>query len=242
MKSYALIFAGGSGTRMKLSNKPKQFLEYKDKPIIIYTLEYFEQNNNIDGIVISCKKEWIEYLKKLLKRFNIKKVLRVVEGGSTGQESIFNGLVALNDISKSKDDIVLIHDGVRPLINEQIINDNIECVKMNGSAITVSPAIETIINIDKSHVEKIIDRNNCMLARAPQSFYLKDIYNCHKKAVIEGKNEMIDSATMMSYYGYDLSIVVGPVENIKITTPSDYFSFKTWIDIRNKENLDDAIE
>ncbi|MDD8048029.1 MAG: IspD/TarI family cytidylyltransferase [Thomasclavelia sp.] len=232
MQVSALIFAGGSGKRMTLTSKPKQFLEYKNKPIIIYTLELFEQNDNVDNIVVVCIKDWIDYLKELLVKFNITKVVKIVPGGETGQGSIFNGLKEVYTLSPNpKEDIVLIHDGVRPLINQDIINDNIFTTKDFGDAITVSPAIETIINTnDDNVVTNIIDRSKCMLARAPQTFRVNDIYSSHLKANKENRQDFIDSATMMRYYGYDLKTVMGPAENIKITTPSDFYVFKAWVE------------
>ena len=124
--NIAIIFAGGTGSRMHTTSRPKQFLEYQGKPIIIYTLELFDNHSMIDGIVVACVEAWIPFLEKMLKKFEINKVMRIVSGGETGQESIYKGIVAAKDISESSDDIVLIHDGVRPLITEQTITDNIK--------------------------------------------------------------------------------------------------------------------
>lgn len=233
--NIALIFAGGTGQRMNTASKPKQFLELHGKPIIIYTLEHFQNHQLIDGIVLVCLESWIPYCKELLEKYHINKVSSIVPGGSNGQESIFNGLSAATNLYPN-DSIVLIHDGVRPLINEQVITDDIVCVKENGTAITVSPAIETIVRKQKDgHVGDIFDRSSCEMAKAPQCFYLKDIYDAHFKAIKEGKHDFIDSASIMQYYGHELSTVVGPAENIKITTPSDFYIFRAIIDAR--ENM-----
>lgn len=210
---------------MKLSDKPKQFLEYNNKPILVYTLEKFDNNTSIDSIILVVLKEWINYTKELIKKFCINKVIDIVPGGKTGQESIFNGISRAYEIY-GKDNVVLIHDGVRPLIDDETINKDIECVKVYGSAITVSNAIETIaIKTNNNIIENIIDRSNCQYARAPQCFFLGDIYNAHLKAIKEGKNDFIDSAYLMNYYGYSLYAVEGKPENIKITTPNDYYMF-----------------
>lgn len=140
--NYALIFAGGCGRRMNSKSRPKQFLELHGKEIIIYTIEHFEKHPDIEGIVVVCIKEWIDYLKRILDKNGIKKVKWIVPGGETGQDSIYNGLKVLHDNCKNED-IVLIHDGVRPLIDEQLITENIKSVKNHGSAITVAPVIET---------------------------------------------------------------------------------------------------
>jgi len=199
-------------------------------------LEIFENNENIDGVVISCLEEKIELLKKLIVKYEFKKVKSIVSGGKTGQESIYNGLKELEKYY-SKNDIVLIHDGVRPLINNETVNNNIELVKQKGNAITTAPAIETIIKLEeeKDVIKDIFNRSECYMARAPQSFFLGDILEKHRRAIKDKKFDFIDSASLMSYYGESLNILNGPVENIKITTPSDFYIFKAILDM--KENL-----
>ena len=233
--NVAIIFAGGTGQRMNSASKPKQFLELHGKPIIIYTLEHFQKHQSIDGIILVCLERWIPYCRELLSKYSITKVKSIVPGGETGQQSIFNGLKAAKSLFDD-DTVVLIHDGVRPLINEDIISDNIAQVKKCGSAITVSPAIETVVlRGDDGCVGDIFERSNCELAKAPQSFYLKDIYGAHIKALDDQKYNFIDSASLMKYYGHKLHTVVGPTENIKITTPSDFYVFRAIIDA--KENM-----
>ena len=227
MKKIALIFAGGTGTRMK-KQVPKQFLEIGKKAIIVRTIEVFEKCDDIDEIYVSCIEDWIDYLKELLEKANIKKVVRIVPGGKTGQLSIFNGLKAAYEKNKNEDDtIVLIHDGVRPFIDEDLIKRNIDCVIENGCAISCAPAIETILLTDKKgEVNSITDRNYSKLARAPQSFYLNNIYDLHMKALAEGIDDFIDNCTMMNYYNKRLYMVETSSDNIKITTPNDYYIAK----------------
>ena len=223
----ALIFAGGAGRRMHSAGKPKQFLELHGKPIIIHTLEHFERHPEIDAIAVVCIAGWIDYLKDLLIRFHIKKVRWIVPGGETSQESTRAGLSILEANCDPKNTVVLIHDGVRPLITEKLISDNIAAVKQYGNAITAAPAIETIITVDENEdVTALIDRQSCRLARAPQSFYLSDIIAMHQKAMADNYDKMIDSASLMIHYGVKLHLVEGPAENIKITTPSDFYIFK----------------
>ncbi len=227
MKKIALIFAGGTGTRMK-KQVPKQFLEIGKKAIIVRTIEVFEKCDDIDEIYVSCIEDWINYLKELLEKANIKKVVRIVPGGKTGQLSIFNGLKAAYKKNKNETDtIVLIHDGVRPFIDEDLIKRNINCVIENGCAISCAPAIETILLTDrKGEVNAITDRNCSKLARAPQSFYLNNIYDLHMKALAEGIDDFIDNCTMMNYYNKRLYMVETSSDNIKITTPNDYYIAK----------------
>ena len=223
----ALIFAGGAGRRMHSAGKPKQFLELHGKPIIIHTLEHFERHPEIDAIAVVCIAGWIDYLKDLLIRFHIKKVRWIVPGGETSQESTRAGLGILEANCDPKNTVVLIHDGVRPLITEKLISDNIAAVRQYGNAITAAPAIETIITVDENEdVTELIDRQVCRLARAPQSFYLSDIIAMHQKAMADNYDKMIDSASLMIHYGVKLHLVEGPAENIKITTPSDFYIFK----------------
>ena len=233
----AVIFAGGSGRRMHTKSRPKQFLEYSGKPIIIYTLELFDNHPMIDGIVVACVEEWIPFLEKMLKKFEINKVKHIVPGGETGQESIYKGLVAAKSISLDDEDIVLIHDGVRPLITEQTITDNINKVKEEGSCITCIPATETFIVTQADGGLEIPTRANSLIARAPQSFFLKDILAMHETAIAEGRHDFIDSCSMMHHYGYKLGRVIGPMENIKITTPTDYFIFKAMVEVHENQQI-----
>ena len=234
-----LIFAGGTGQRMNSKTLPKQFLELHGKPIIIYTLEQFDNHPQVDGIVVVCLDGWHDYLQKLLRKFNIEKVKAIVTGGTTGQESIFRGLCKLTELY-SDDDIVMIHDGVRPLIDVETISENIACVEQHGSAITVAPPVETVtVNDadDKNLVGSIIDRKNCRMAKAPQSFYLGEIYRTHLQARQEEKLDFIDSATLMQYYKHSLYTVEGKPTNIKITTPTDYYLFRAIIDARESQQI-----
>lgn len=221
----ALIFAGGVGSRMKSENLPKQFMEINNKPIIIYTIEHFEHHKDIDMICVVCLEKWIPKLREFLDKFGIKKVVCIVPGGTDGQHSIRNGLYALRgQMPDDEETIVLIHDGVRPLINEQLITDNIESVKQYGNAVTVVPMVETVANIDSNgDIVNVQERSMCRVARAPQSFYLLDIIAAHEKGLREGiVSTMVDSASLMIHYGFKLHTVEGPVENIKVTNPCDY--------------------
>lgn len=237
--NIGVVFAGGVGSRMHSKDKPKQFLEIYNKPIIIYTLEYFETNKDIDAIVIACVEEWIPYLRSLIQKYNIKKVMKVIPGGKTGQLSIYNGLCAARDISSDiNDSIVLIHDGVRPLINSELLSRNIECVKKYGSCITAGVVKETIVVIDENNViQTVPSRKNSRVAKAPQSFWLKDILSVHEKALKNGEDNSIDSCTLMQEYGYKLHMIDGPYENIKITTPDDYYTMRAILQAREDQQI-----
>jgi 2-C-methyl-D-erythritol 4-phosphate cytidylyltransferase len=236
--NIAVVFAGGIGSRMNaVVAKPKQFLELNGKPIIIYTLELFENHPDIDAIVISCVEKWIPYLKKLLTKYGLTKIRSVVPGGETGQDSIYNGLCEAKNIDKEENAIVLIHDGVRPLIEEQTISDNIETVRRLGNCVTCIPAIETFVVKNEDGSLTIPSRSDSLIARAPQSFYLRDILDCHDLARKEGKHDYIDSCTLMTHYGRKINTVIGPSENIKITTPTDFFIFRAIEEVRENYQI-----
>ena len=236
--NIAVIFAGGVGSRMHSKDRPKQFLEMYNKPIIIHTLEHFENHPMIDAIAVVCIESWIPYLNDLLYKFRIEKVKKVVPGGETGQLSIYNGLKAAKEIAGDEKSIVLIHDGVRPLINEKLITDNIEAVKKYGSSVTSGIVKETIVEIYDGHDIKIVpDRAHSRVAKAPQCFYLDEILSAHNKALREGRKDFIDSCTMMQHYGYKLHMTVGQYENIKITTPDDFYTMRAILEAKENAQI-----
>ena len=220
-----LIFAGGTGQRMNSRAKPKQFLELHGKPIIIHTIELFERHPQIDQIVVVCLKEWIKELELQIKKNYICKVKLITEGGKTGHESIYLGLKAMRKLC-GDDDIVLLHDGVRPLVTEELISENIETVKKFGNAITVAPATETISVVDEEeNIVQIEKRDKIRVAKAPQSFLYRDIMEAYERARKE-KVLTVDSAQLMNYYGYKLHTVTCSQYNMKITAPSDFYIYR----------------
>ena len=235
--NVALVFAGGSGQRMKNSAKPKQFLDVYGKPIIIYTLEVFERHPNIDTIVVPCIKGWEEYLSHLLDKFNITKVKKILTGGKDTQESKMLALRFLKTICKD-DDIVLLHDAVRPLITEKLITANIESVKEYGNGITAVPFVETAITSQNgSEIDNTIIRNTMFVAKAPQSFWFKDVLEAHTKGEDMPYAITIDTCSLMTELGEKLHIVPCETTNIKITTPEDYFIFKALVDLRESQDI-----
>ncbi len=236
MSNIAVIFAGGTGKRMNTRSRPKQFLELHGKPILVYTLEEFNNHPEIDGIVLVILKEWLSYCEELVDRFRLTKVQAVVAGGETALESQRNGLKKANELFGTES-IVLIHDGVRPLVDEETISRNIASVKAHGTAITTTPAIETItVKTETGEVGEIIERSRVEMARAPQSFFLGDILDAHRRAEEDGLS-FIDSASMMQHYGHKLYTVQGSPENIKITTPNDFYTFRALVDARENSQI-----
>ena len=234
---YTVIFAGGTGQRMNTVSLPKQFLKVHDKEIIVHTIEKFQNCELVDKIIVVCLESFIHTMKKLVDKYNLSKVIDVIPGGDCGQASIFNGVSRAHFDSKDSDDIVLIHDGVRPIITDEVIRNNINCVKEHGTCITVAKAVETVLILDSDEVNMVVDRASCYMGRAPQSFYLKDIYSSHLLANKDNKHDFIDSAMLMQHYGYKMHTVEGPMNNIKITTPMDYYMFKAMLDAKENEQI-----
>lgn len=232
----ALIFAGGTGVRMNTSSKPKQFLELHGKPIIIYTLEHFEFHEQVDHIVVVCLESWIHELQYQINRYGLKKVTQIVPGGSTGHDSIYNGLLAMKETA-SGNDIVLIHDGVRPLITEQLITENIEAVKEFGTAITVEPARESVIHsVDGVNVDVEPDRSQIYIAKAPQSFRYGEILKLYERAREDDKRT-IDSSHLLSIYDIPMHMVRSTKNNIKITEPADYYMFRALYEAMENQQI-----
>ena len=235
----AVIFAGGVGRRMGGGPRPKQFLELGGRPIIDYTIAHFAEHPQVTGVVVVCLESWMPYLEQVLARRRYQVPVAVVPGGATGQESIFRGLDYLHGLHPGDGEaVVLVHDGVRPLIDEKTISRCVESVRTRGCTATVAPAIETItLTDDEGAIVQVIPRDEVSLARAPQAFYLEELYNAHLCAQQEGLAEFIDSVSMMTHYGHRIFTVEGPAENIKVTTPMDYYAFKGYMDARDQRML-----
>lgn len=237
MKKIALIFAGGTGQRVG-ADIPKQFLQIYGKEIIIHTLELFENNKNIDEIYVACKEDWIPYLRKLLKKYELEKVTGVFPGGNTGQDSIYR---TLEKIKESNDNaIVLIHDGVRPLVTEETINNCVKTTEEHGSAVPVVSCYETpIVSTDGVSVEEMPTRKNVYLAQAPQGYYLNDILEAHTKERIDNPSYdgIVDSCGLMFKHGFNSYLIPGDRGNIKVTTPADFYTLINNFNIKDYEQI-----
>lgn len=238
MESIVIIFAGGTGQRMNhKSGIPKQFLTISGIPIIIHTLKIFENHQEINKIIVVCLESYIQQLQIEISKYQISKIVEIIPGGESGQESIFWGLQCAKKHSKDKKDIVLIHDGVRPLVTLEEISNNIAAVRRYGNAISASKTYETIaLKGKKSEIETIFDREECMVAKAPQSFILEEILKIHCRAK-EEKRSFIDTASMANFYGIQLHFVECSVCNVKLTTPMDYYLIESIMKIRDVENI-----
>ena len=238
MKNVAVIIAGGSGKRTG-QDVPKQFLTVNDKPIIIYTLENFQNNDYIDGIIVVCIEGWEHVLEAYAKQFGITKLKYIVPGGESGQHSIMNGVEAAYKHYPA-DSCVVIHDGIRPLVDESVLNDVIETCHKYGNGVTSLPYNEQIFVIkDDKSTEKYIPRETLRRVSTPQAYTLGKLHECYKRAVKEniGFSSSSYVNTMMVDLGETLYFAKGSDKNIKLTTKDDLQIFmgyiqggtKTWL-------------
>lgn len=238
--NIAIIFAGGIGQRLNNgeNSTPKQFLKINDKPIIIRTLELFQTHKDIDKIYISIHPDYYEYMQNLVKYYYITKTAGIVNGGKTGQESIYNAL-KLAQKENPQDSIVLIHDGVRPNITEEVITKNIECTKKNGNAITCTSCFETILISENGiNPEHVPYRKDTYAAQAPQTFHLGEVIEAHEITRKTNPNytDIVDTCTLYKTLNKKTFMVKGNRGNIKITTIEDLYILRALI--RYKEDLE----
>ena len=223
----AIIIAGGSGKRMG-QDIPKQFINVYDKPILIYTLECFEKNPKIDAIEVVCIDGWLDVVKAYAKQFNISKLKWVIKGGETGQESIRNGVYNLIDKVKD-DDNIIIHDGVRPMLDEEIISDVIVKCNQYGNGVSSMPYNEQIFLKDNEESTiKYIPRETLRRVVTPQAYKFGKLNWAYHKAFAEniGISGSSYTNTMMTELGERLYFAAGSDKNIKLTTVDNLAIFK----------------
>lgn len=223
--NIGLIIAGGSGQRMG-QEIPKQFLNVYDKPVIIYTLETFQKHKNIDVIAVVCIEGWQHVLNVYAKQFNITKLQHIIAGGDCGQASIRNGVMKLEQ-EYGDDNIVLIHDAIRPMLSEQIISDCINVTSEKGNAITVIPCAEAMLVTDDQYSSSnSYPRDNLKRTQTPQGFKLGAICDLHREAIEKGILNSVASCTLMIELGKKCYFCTGSEKNIKLTTVDDLDIFK----------------
>ena len=220
--NIAVIIAGGSGNRMG-QDIPKQFMYIDGCPIIIHTMECFQKHPDIDYIAVVCLKGWETVLQAYANQFNITKLKWIFEGGATGMESIHNGIYGLKEEGCSDEDLVLIHDSVRPLLSQDIISSNIATCKAYGYAITGIQCREAILESEDGFTASTtIPRDRLIRTQTPQTFRLGRIIDVHEKAKEKGIANSVASCTLIAEVGgIDMHIVPGSEKNIKVTTVED---------------------
>lgn len=235
MANIALIIAGGVGARMG-QDIPKQFINVHDKPVIVYTMEAFQKHPDIDAIEAVCIDGWHNILRAYAKQFGIVKLENVVSGGKNGQDSIRNGLLDIYKRHSSDNDIVLIHDAIRPMLLPEIITDNIRVCREYGNAITVVPCTAAMLKTyDSLSTEELVARDNLKITQTPQAFFMKDIVEAHKEALSKGITNSVASCTMYIELGRKLYMSKGSEKNLKLTTTEDIEIFKALLQAKKDE-------
>ena len=223
MANFALIIAGGSGNRMG-QDIPKQFMHIDGAPVIIHTMKAFEQHPDIDGIAVVCLTGWETVLQSYANQFNITKLMWIFPSGKTGFDSIHNGIYGLKEQGCKDEDLVLIHDAVRPLLSQEIISSNIAICKAYGYAITGIQCREAILKSDDGFTTTTsIPRDTLIRTQTPQTFRLGNIISAHEEAKEKGITNSVASCTLIAELGGErvMHIVPGSEKNIKITTVED---------------------
>ena len=235
--NVAIVFAGGIGSRMG-SDVPKQFLELNGKPVLAHTLGLFQSHSRIDRIVLVAAEGHFDDCRALAVKYGILKLHRLVACGDTVQESIYNGLKAAEE-DFPPETTVLLHDGVRPYLEPQVIDANIDAVEKFGNAVTYTPCYETIVlSKDGEKISALPYRRESYTAQAPQSFRLGKILAAHEKirARPEGYTDMVDQATICWTLGIPIHLVRGNRGNVKITTPEDIVMLSALLDWQRRRS------
>jgi 2-C-methyl-D-erythritol 4-phosphate cytidylyltransferase len=229
--NIALIIAGGVGARMHQSI-PKQFLTVDERPVIVYTLEAFQRSPDIDVISVVCVEGWENMLQAYANQFNITKLKHIIPGGKNGQDSIRNGVYELEK-HYSADDIVLIHDAIRPMVSQEIISDCIVQTKKHGCAIAVIPCAEAmVVTSDGETSNESYPRDNLKRTQTPQGFTIGKICDLHRRALEAGITNSVASVTLMIEMGEEVFFSSGSEKNIKLTTVEDIDIFKALLHVK----------
>lgn len=228
--NIAIIIAGGVGSRMQM-DIPKQFIHIYDKPVIIYTLEGFQRHPEIDAIEVVCLEGWEDTLKDYARQYGITKLKWITTGGSTGQESIRNGMYNLEG-KISGEDTVIIHDGIRPMVDSSVLSDCIRVCRLHGNGVTSTPYNEQIFRkIDEYSTCEYIPRETLRKVATPQAYRYDILLEAYKRAFREeiGIYGSSYTNTMMVDLGYTLYFAAGSDKNIKLTSKDDLELFKAYL-------------
>lgn len=230
MKNYVVILAGGVGKRMQ-THRPKQFIEVKNKPIIVYTLEAFQRNPQIENIVIVCVHEWIEYLKELLDKYNLTKVRWITEGGKSGHDSIRNGVFFLKDRINS-DDYIIVHDAVRPILPQKAIDEVLKVAYEHGNASSSVVCHPPIVYTEdfKSGITDV-DREHVMLTASPQAYKYSLALRCYEQAEKENLHDFTFTSSLLIHCKERVYFAKGTTSNIKVTTKEDLALFEALLTV-----------
>ena len=238
---FSLILAAGIGQRMRNSGVPKQFIKVNNKPIILHTIEKFMSVDEIDENVIVCREGYVELIEDELRKYHTSRN-RVITGGDSRQTSLQNGIDYLKNIGAKTDDIVLIHDGVRPLVSIATICENIRVARMYGCAITVHPVVESVVitGTDKAGIEDFKPRKDTFTLTSPQTFCFGDLWAMYKDENIVAEYKgvpLLDAAMVYASRGGIVHLVKEQNKNIKITTPEDVYYLKAIMEMEENKTI-----
>lgn len=224
--NVGMIIAGGKGVRMN-QDIPKQFLSIHDKPVIVYTMQAFQNHPEVDAIMVVCIEGWHEMVRAYARQYNITKLKWMAAGGNNGQRSIHNGLMELRKYCKGTD-LVLVHDAIRPYVSQEIISGCIAECRLHGSAVTVIPCAEAMLlrNEDHNSSSSLISRDILARTQTPQAFPLQKLLWAHEEAGKRGITDSVATCTLMVELGEEVRFCPGSEKNIKITTTEDIEIFK----------------
>ena len=228
--NIALLTAGGIGSRMH-QEIPKQFLHVNNKPIIIYTLEAFQNNPSIDAIIVAVLERWEDILWAYAKQYKINKLKWIVTGGKTGQESIYNCLKKLEREKIALNSVIIIHDGNRPLVTQDIIADSVVTFKKYGSAVAAVPCVEAIFETkNKKYSIHNIPRENLYRTQTPHVYSFEKLLWAHQQAMVKNIKDTVATCVLMNLLGEKVYFSNGSELNLKITTMEDLEIFKALIE------------
>ena len=233
--NFALILAGGVGARLH-AGMPKQFVIVDDKPIIVYTLEAFQNHPSIDVIVIVSLPDYIDEIWRLVKEYHLSKVSKILAGGETGHLSTQNGVFGLQELAKPQD-IVIIHDAIRPIVPSPIIDDLLTICQAHGNAVSSLPMQETVIMTDDQiSGNKSLDRKYVRRVQTPQAYVYQDLLRVYQQAAERHITDSVYCNTLFIDFGFRLYFSRGFANNVKITTSDDIALFRA-LKTLNEEDL-----
>ncbi len=233
IKTVALLTAAGVGSRMH-NDIPKQFIHVENKPIIIYTLEAFQNHPAIDEIIVACLNGWIPILQAYAKQYGITKLKYIINGGSTGQESITNCLEKLKSEGFDENDIVMVHDGNRPLVSDSVISESLASCISKGNAVAYVPCNGVVVTTeDQTHCDEQLNRDNVKITQTPHTFRFGKIYRAYQEMAKQNEYNVVAPCSVMMKLGEEVFLSPGSEFNFKITTQEDLEIFKALVKTRH---------
>lgn len=230
MKNYVILLAGGVGKRMG-ADIPKQFLDIDGKPIIVYTIENFQRNEQIEKIVVVCIREWMDYVKELVDKYGLTKVEWITEGGRSGHDSIRNGVFFLKD-KIEPDDYIIVHDAVRPVLPQKAIDEVLRVAHEKGNASSSVPCHPPIVYTeDQESGITDIDREHVMLTASPQAYRYSLALKCYEKAERDNRHDFTFTSSLLIHYRERVYFAKGTTSNIKITKKEDLALFEALLKV-----------